>query len=171
MFFSETFLHIHPANSVKTGFRLLASWISTSVFIEFCRLTPPNFKRYDTPPHTHTDILYSFVSKKTLKICFTGYGETSIYSTGLSLQHSVITFLFLVAGFSSGMQIWVLFKKYYCSRPNLLIFTITAEFLSRPLIFMVNIVGRHEFIVCTMRQQTTADDLTVCYIVKRNKSQ
>ena len=44
--------------------------------------------------HTHTDILYSFVSKKTLKICFTGYGETSIYSTGLSLQHSVITFFF-----------------------------------------------------------------------------
>ena len=53
MFFSETFLHIHPANTVKTGFRLLASWISTSVFIEFCRLTPPNLKRYDTPPHTH----------------------------------------------------------------------------------------------------------------------
>ena len=170
MFFSETFLHIHPANTVKTGFRLLASWISTSVFIEFCRLTPPNLKRYDTPPHTHGYFILFCQQKNAQDLFYWPWWDIDIFDWAIFTALSN-NFFFLVAGFSSGMQIWVLFKKYYCSRPNLLIFTITAEFLSRPLIFMVNIVGRHEFIVCTMRQQTTADDLTVCYIVKRNKSQ
>ena len=37
--------------------------------------------------------------------------------------------------------------------------------------FHSRLAGRHEFIVCTMRQQTTADDLTVCYRKKKqNKS-
>ena len=102
---------------------------SSSVFTEFCQLTPP---------HTYTGVLYYFVSNQILKICLTGHDKTSIFKW-LSLQHSFITFIsfaFKRIFLKHACKYECCSKcvlKCYCSRPTFLIFTITAEILSHSL--------------------------------------